>query len=936
MFDVFRFGRLSANPPYLKVPESKRIRQSQGMDVYSLYTSASGEEHDMVKKVRLTTLAVGDVEAAIKSASSDKRAEEEREGSEQDDEDDEDVRSAVVSACGAPTLRRMITKLDLRSTPDTKKKKTDDSLAEKSTGKLSAIGGDDSDLESAGGGSTADQDISRLRKVCLTAILDGNRLGHKRRRLKELRDKFEEEKLTDPEKGRKATMFTERLSLAQAAEEISGEKWIQTAARHTLDAHIGKLKEHVTMWPSKIQKALLTRACCDVTLDIWRPTVSDDLMDILRLWPDSDGDMGDVADDDQITMVYQALDFDPQAPTLRNIDGVFKDKVDSFEQLFHDCFVMPLLRAVDNDRSKPACTKVLQDMCSVIAEAPMVSCQEDTESFGDACGRCMQALRCMLHLVDPSRSSEYIADFEHITNATVSDRDTSTYQVAMVPTIKSLPFWKQELSECKRTGATHMEAMEEATNLKELLDKCEGEEDIVSVWKDMVPIIPNLAVWAGKVRSGALAPLQNKVVDQVDQCASRAIADASKPTTSTDDAEKLMLQFASMHALISAAAKHLVPDQPRVKWQTAISTMEVSRLKLERFVSQSSFAPYIAELTGEILLEEQARSECAKKLVSFRSGRNPDNPIDDAVVVGITKVLDSLAVCASAGEPEEAMVTIESVYSLFQEFVVILRGGKTKRSEADMSKYEKVARILRFVPDGMAAIAKYEKLGESTDKRLEDTAAGDVLTQMACLRDLYAKDVLDISDPVVTSASKMSEKVQSMLDEAGPKLVDKYKSKIDGMLNSGYDPDEPQGPTLENVLGGTTTGAVWSDNLPKDASYKKCCDKAKKTMNQNKNSKLSEKLEMMVGLWEAVKGFEKAFKLEGDKEWHDKLDKSIRRGQTTIVEGLILYHCSSLKMAKLKSAILKEEQRATKLNINKDIHPAIITICSKAKKFEAF
>lgn len=203
-----------------KLCEDSRIREDQCMGLFQYYTSPSQEEPAMMNKIRIGGKTVKEVMEAIseKEAGGSKH---EADGMHDDDDDGSDhdgsdgsqhnENATVMSAYNGPSIKS--SGLAGAASPETPKLKKDRSFV----GAPSEIASTRRETATDADSDTDDDDgaAKKIKGICLVTILVGsNRLGHKRRRLKE-HAKHLAANRDDIESVVLACRFTDKLSLGR-------------------------------------------------------------------------------------------------------------------------------------------------------------------------------------------------------------------------------------------------------------------------------------------------------------------------------------------------------------------------------------------------------------------------------------------------------------------------------------------------------------------------------------------------------------------------------------------------------------------------------------------------------------------------------------------------------------------------------------------------
>ena len=427
-----------------------------------------------------------------------------------------------------------------------------------------------------------------------------------------------------------------------------------------------------------------------------------------------------------------------------------------------------------------------------------------------------------------------------------------------------------------------------------------------------------------------------QVVSQIDLCAKEAIKATSKKVTKIEDASRLMNELSVHEGFLLSAVSHSVLPRAKVEWVQAIQKTKLAKPMLVRMISDISFKPYISELDGASLMQKDIRDYCISKLSTFRQGRNPDAKLDSAVLDGLDKALRTLSLCVGNKAPGEAVTALDSCDIVYNEMVKLLQDGGGER-EVRAEFWLNVHKLLSCVRESQQATPRFQGLGETPEDILKHAQCVEALTVLQGI-----SDVCEVTFGLIGSglSLKAVEAVhadtKALLASYTPKAIGALKDAVSSLLKGQYDPSEEASATLENVLGGTTTGVAWSDGLSNTANLKECVDKAKKTLNKNRNAKVAVKVDALEVLLSKISSCEATFHAARDVAWKSEMEKHLSRGRVTLIEGCVLFHCQNLKLAKLRSAVVKELNLADSRNVAELLHPAIQNLCNKAKNYESF
>lgn len=141
-------------------------------------------------------------------------------------------------------------------------------------------------------------------------------------------------------------------------------------------------------------------------------------------------------------MYKASYDFKPLDPLLTDTDHSDKAKVGIFEDHCLNYFVTPLMKCADSS-SKTTIVAHLREASSALVAAPPVAFAEDRELHGEMVYRCLQVIRCLMHLLDLV-SVAYAKDYEYFCTLGGDPESSSPTHVTLMPLIKSLPFWRGE------------------------------------------------------------------------------------------------------------------------------------------------------------------------------------------------------------------------------------------------------------------------------------------------------------------------------------------------------------------------------------------------------------------------------------------------------------------------------------------------------------
>lgn len=145
--------------------------------------------------------------------------------------------------------------------------------------------------------------------------------------------------------------------------------------------------------------------------------------------------------------------------------------------------------------------------------------------------------------------------------------------------------------------------------------------------------------------------------------------------------------------------------------------------------------------------------------------------------------------------------------------------------------------------------------------------------------------------------------------EVGPHSVARLNAQIDELFNAPHDPDNDASASLANAAYRTTDEVAWHTSLKPDSKYKKVMTVAKKSINENKNSKVCASTNLVKAMARRVRAMETSYMLKHDATWGQRIANFVTTSESTLIEGLILYHIARGLQPKLKTAINKELPR---------------------------
>ena len=911
----------------------RQVRAQQGMDLFNYFTSPSAEEDQHLKRFRLTTLTPSDVEEAIEKLGKLGGSETERAlGSDESVEAAGNQEVAAVESKSSAFAGFSLRQSDLH-TPNEKRKTADASSLGLPSGSPHSVHGGGSNCQDA---SDVDEDAdvdpitARVLSIRLFTILGGNRMGHKRRRL---REKVQHLSKNDDDASKsEAARYLDRLGLADVADDLSNSTTVRMLALPELEAKIDKISPQVSQWPSPVQISLLHRYCSehsdalvDETANVGR------ILPLICLWEVS------LAADTELEEFVQlavGLTFHPKAPTLRACDGSFQEKCLSFKELFVSEIILPIIRLTNNaNRSKAA--DVVGILDKTLVSAPVVEFNGDEASHPAAVYVLTVVARCLLHLLVPS-SSKHQADFNLVIAASPESHDkANSVWLVVASAIRATDFWQNEVWECRKKGATHAESMAAANEVREILETIPKDGSTAEDWSKVLPHVQGLRKLIANTRPGALADLVQRVMSVVDDCAKQILNTTLKLSDlSAAQAQEVLVLFTSGSELLDGVRNLNLTEAQRLTWTRASQRIAEYKPLLASQVSESAFEPWIKSLEPFAFLSEPTRAEIIDKINLYRKNHDPDVRVDTSVISCLDSLLKSFS-------EQLASVPLSTFGRTFDECSIVhclLSDLLTEWHDVGADAIWKTVRqTMQACVSCSETLSAVHSLGKHTDDMVGHCDFQVTLVRLAGYANSLDTLLATVGKAVaLPCAADVRNSAVHMIRHVGPLLVKKLRGRIDQMFNGKYDEDDETACSVRLALGGCTDGSVWSSKLDAGASYKAVMSVVKITLYQNKNSALKKRLDMIAAAVQEAEAIEKTVVGKPDGLWRTQIEDELHRGYASVFEGLVMYHINKMETpAKLKTAIVKEESIAKKNGGLIKAHDSIKGFIVKVKAMES-
>lgn len=202
-------------------------------------------------------------------------------------------------------------------------------------------------------------------------------------------------------------------------------------------------------------------------------------------------------------------------------------------------------------------------------------------------------------------------------------------------------------------------------------------------------------------------------------------------------------------------------------------------------------------------------------------------------------------------------------------------------------------------------------------------------------RDILHKSTLASAKLDINIFAATINDCNSLISKAGPLIGADRKAQVNKLLDAPHDPDDDASATLRHAAHGANDGSSRHSQLKAAMNYKKVVAISNNSLNKNKNSPARAGVNKVKVMACGIDAMEQSYKLPPDATWKTLISDFILVCETTLVEGLVLYHCGrDLAPARLQSAIKKEMLIATSASVAGLLHPAILRLVEAAQQME--
>jgi hypothetical protein len=395
-----------------------QLHPMQGKAVFDHLVSPSGGENDNMKRLRnanVKNLNVESIHEAIRTLEAQQLVADELKLAEP---------CALLCAAVANDLGaspRGVATLGVETPQASGHKRKASSLDGDMETPRSEKGDQDVDMESISGLLDSDPVEQRIRECSLSVILGGKRLGHKRRRMKEIMDDLysDASEVTRAESHAIANRLSARLKSANYADKVADEIWVLSSKNEDVFEAVDNLLENGASFTSTNMESFLKRRLQGFGLEIFSSDVHlEGFLLVASAWstptvglPELKGiGKGFMALDLELHFVTatELTEFVPLRATMAKIDGSVLDKAVTMTKFVFAFFFTPLMANYEKI-GRAAALNALLLLDKGLAKAPA----EMASEWADTAYAMMVAARFLVHLLNPLDTS-YVTEFEDV------------------------------------------------------------------------------------------------------------------------------------------------------------------------------------------------------------------------------------------------------------------------------------------------------------------------------------------------------------------------------------------------------------------------------------------------------------------------------------------------------------------------------------------
>jgi hypothetical protein len=393
-----------------------QLHPLQGKAAFDHLLLPSGGENENIKRLRLANvknLNVESIQAAIRTLETQQQL--------ASDLAEDEAPTLVMGTvpCNGTASQLGLATLEV-STPQGSRYRTNAvSLDGDMDTPYSEKEGQELERVSLSGGGLDDPVEQRIVECCLSVILGGKRLGHKRRRIKDIMDELylDTNEATRAESQLSANRYAARLKSADYADKVADEVWVlSTKNEHIVEA-VDDLIDNGASFTSSNMESFLKRRFHGFGMDIFSSEVHmESFLHVACAWCTPTvglpvltaiGKSFLVLEHDlHFATSTELSEFIPLRATMATIDGGVLDKSISMTKSVFTYFFSPLMANFEKIGSAPALTSLLL-LDKGLAKAPA----DTTSDWADTAYAMIVAARFMVHLINPLDKS-YVSEFE--------------------------------------------------------------------------------------------------------------------------------------------------------------------------------------------------------------------------------------------------------------------------------------------------------------------------------------------------------------------------------------------------------------------------------------------------------------------------------------------------------------------------------------------
>lgn len=916
----------------VKMSSNTQMCQEQGASTFKYFTTPKDQEESMMKKLRNCTLDPQAILDMIAKPGPQVDAEGDGgtrgEDGEEDDDEPEGLGPIVAeSVYQGAVLHPAVVPQAASSMKGGKRQ----SSARKSTAGESVMTGSrkkakkgasaDDLRDDLGSDSDAVLDANEIhiRNVDCDTILSGDRLGHKRRRLRDVMQDLGSDKdgndLVQVDSATQAIIsrMQTKLDIADVAETLSNVKSIAGMKKEKLNEKIDKVKMYVTAWPTDVQVALVKKTLGDMgECMLSDSSCVKEMLRTITLWTtDSAGTpLRLAATGAEITV---GMEFDPKHPALIACQGSPKTMSNNYQKIFANFVMAPLFDAT------PGAEETVQSVLECI-EAELVNAQADLDSHvGDAVYSCLTAARGCLYLLRPS-DTEHETDFNKLTMKYPEEEWHACVEVFNL--MKTKESWMNMYRDVKKTAPTHTDNVKAAADWEAKLTGATSIQEKSSLLHDAFHAIPG---FVKKTRATSTKPLEKAFTKAMSDVAKHIlnIDPAKIPPESVAESVQIMRGYTAAWGKGPPAAKYLLAEV--TQGMQAAATSDESIPVLLSIQSARELAPRLHSIDPKKFLDEAVRSECVDMVKGFLKHCVEMQPSVDVQTKAAQTIKMSMEhVMANASR--DMLVTCQPAWSALCD---LLAPALKQKWGVIRKVFVECDEVLKRVTTLNAAWTAEGAERSSIDPELtECKAVHSTLVDVLASCQKYSTEVdlqsliaectanVDIVKGIATAkANAMSQRMHDYLAE----------------------PIHDNGPLLKDVLGGASKhDEVWSEGLSAKAAVKEIKRKASSSLYKLNTVEFTKALGVLKKQYDEYITLSEFFSNEiFVKESVDDTRAKLSRGYATVLEGCLLFNFEQKDSpAQKKTAVNSSMTKYNIFEAASRVHDAIQSCVKKVMEMK--